>query len=489
MTSPLSVRPEPVEDPIAARAEPAVLRQAQHERWLWLALAALTLLGLALRILAARGALWLDEAWSASFAEQVATPAGVFFRINHDNNHFLNTLWLQFVGPDAPPLVQRGLSIVCGTATIPLAAAFARPRGRVGALIAALAFAVSPILVTYGAEARGYAPMLLATLAALLVVDRWLEARSGRASLRLTIAALLGMLAQLLMVASLAAIAVWAYFAVRRRRGPNAALRSIPALFGGAAAAVALVLGVMIVAANAAPAGFAVGSYAPFKLAGWESALGAALGWTLGAGALPALTATAVAFVLIVLLAQRRRDERTPFYAIAILLYPLAFPVLRIGNSDIPRYYLLAAVALLLLLAELGGTLVARGGWRRAAAALAVALFLVGSAVLDAGIIANRRGDPGAAIAAMQARAPGGATVALDSRMTPVLAIAARHARYRLDMRDGGCADARFLFVDGNPDSADLPRLTRCGKTYRQIARAKVFGLSGTWWWLFERMN
>jgi hypothetical protein len=476
-------------EPVECPASDAGDLQARAERRLWLALGALALLGLVLRILAARGALWLDEAWSASFAQQVATPAGVFFRINHDNNHFLNTLWLQLVGPDAPPLLQRALSIACGTAAIPLAAAFARPRGRAAALIAALAFAMSPILVTYGAEARGYAPMLLATLAALLIVDRWLDTQSRRASLWLTIAALLGMLAQLLMVASLAAIAAWAYFAVRRRHGANAALQAMPALFGGAVAAALLVLGVMVVAAHAARAGFAVGSYAPFDAAGWESALGAALGWTLGAGALPALAAAAVALGLAVLFARRRLDVRTPFYAVAILFYPLAFPVLRIGNSDIPRYYLLAAVALLLLLAELGGSMVARGGWRRAAAVPAVALFLAGGAMLDAGIIANRRADPGAAIVAMQARAPAGATIALDARMTPVLVFAARDAGYRLDIRDDRCADARFLFVDGNANSADLRRITRCGKTYRQIARAEVFGLSGTWWWLFERMD
>ena len=477
------VRPEPVECP----APDADDSQARAERWLWLALAALTLLGLAVRILAARGALWLDEAWSATFAQEAATPAGVFFRINHDNNHFLNTLWLQLVGPDAPPLVQRALSIACGTAAIVLAAAFARRRGRAAALIAALAFAVSPILVTYGAEARGYAPMVLATLAALLIVDRWLDTQSSRSSLRLTIAALLGMLAQLLMAASLAAIGVWAYFAVRRARGPRAALHAMPSLFGCAVAAVALVLGVMALAAHAAPTGFAVGSYASFTLGGWGSALGAALGWTLAAGALPAWAAAIAALGLVVLLARRRLDVRAPFYAVAILVYPLTFPALRIGNSDIPRYYLLAAVALLLLLAELGGAMVTRGGWRRALSILAIALFVVGSVVLDAGIIANRRGDPGAAIATMQARAPGGATVALDARMTPVLVIAARRAGYPVNIREGPCADARFLFVDGNADSADLPRITRCGKTYSRIARAKVFGLSGTWWWLFER--
>lgn len=463
-------------------------RQPERRRRLWLAVATLTLVGLVLRLLAARGALWLDEAWSAAFAQEAATPVGVFFRINHDNNHFLNTLWLQLVGPDAWPIAQRALSIATGTAAIPLAAAFAARRSAAAAPVAALAFAMSPILVTYGAEARGYAPMLLATLAALLIADRWLETRRRLASLWLTLTALVGVLAQLLMTAALAAIAGWVFLAVRRQRGPDAALRETPALLGGAACAVALVLGVMALAAHAAPGGFAVGSYEPFAVREWDKAVGIALGWTIGAGSLPGPAAGLAAIAVAALLAARRTDRRAPFYAIAILAYPFAFIVLRIGNAGMPRYYLLAALALLLLLAELGGAMLARGGWRRAVAAGAVALFVVGSGVLDARIIANRRGDPAAAIAAMRARAPAGATVALDNgRMTPVLTFAARDAGYRLRVREDTCADARFLLLGGTPDSADLATITHCGRPYRRIARARVSGLSGTWWWLFER--
>ena len=63
----------------------------------WL-LGAIVLLGLGLRLASAQGGLWLDEAWSAVLADEVGTPLGIFLSINHDNNHHLNSLWLQLVG-------------------------------------------------------------------------------------------------------------------------------------------------------------------------------------------------------------------------------------------------------------------------------------------------------------------------------------------------------------------------------------------------------
>src|SRR5256885_11125333 len=73
----------------------------------WSAVAAAAAAGLLLRILAARSGLWTDEAWSMIYASQARDAAGVFLRINHDNNHHLNTLWLQAVRIRTPPWLAR----------------------------------------------------------------------------------------------------------------------------------------------------------------------------------------------------------------------------------------------------------------------------------------------------------------------------------------------------------------------------------------------
>ena len=38
----------------------------------------------------------------------------VFLRINHDNNHHLYSLWLQAIGPGAPPMLARAPAILPG---------------------------------------------------------------------------------------------------------------------------------------------------------------------------------------------------------------------------------------------------------------------------------------------------------------------------------------------------------------------------------------
>ena len=188
------------------------------DRHSWIAIGALTALGLALRLFAAQGALWLDEAWSATTAHDVGTPLGVFLEINHDNNHHLNTLWLQMVGLDAPPMLQRALSILAGTVAIPVAALIAARQGKAAAVVAALLFAVSPLLVTYGAEARGYAPMLLALLSLLLVVERWLDRPDSPVPTRwILLWCGLGTLASLTMLFGIVAVSGYALVVLLRR--------------------------------------------------------------------------------------------------------------------------------------------------------------------------------------------------------------------------------------------------------------------------------
>lgn len=329
----------------------------------WSIVGAITLLALVLRVLAAQGGLWLDEAWSASFARQSATPLGLILNVHHDNNHLLNTLWLQLVGFGAPPLVQRGLAIVTGTLMVPVAAWIARRWGAGAMAVTALLFAVSPIMVTYGSEARGYAPMMLALLVATGLVLDWLDAPEGTQAPRraLAWAMLFGGLAQLTMVFGLAALIGTAWWTLCQRQGWRAASMATVRVFWPAGLALAAALAVILVPAWLAPQGLEIGSYTPFSWADWSNALSNLISMTLGLGVeakrfpltfgmVVPVAASLTPFV-VSLIADRRVMPR--FIALALIGLPLAIAVLHIGNAGYPRYYLLSAVAVLFALGSI----------------------------------------------------------------------------------------------------------------------------------------
>lgn len=464
-----------VSDPIEPRAA-----------WLCPALVAIVVLGLALRIAAAQGGLWLDEAWSAKLAQEAGTPLGIFLNINHDNNHHLNSLWMQLVGFGAAPVLSRALSIATGTIAIWVAARIAAPRGAVASLVAATLFALSPALVTYGSEARGYAPMVLAVLTAVLLVDRWLAKGSGDAvRRRLAWCFALGALAQLTMVFACVALVGWCFFVLARRMPIVAAVRATLRLFAPALVALMLVLGIVFGAAYASPTGFQFGRYEAFELLLYLHGLIEMLGYAIG---VPVMTLLILAVAAATVVLARGADtQRFDFYWIAILAFPISMAVLRAGNVGNPRYFMLAAVALLLLVAELIARSIATRGWPRWLAAAALAAFLAGSAAADIDLIRNQRGDPAAAIRALQRRAPAGATLVFERDIgLAMIESAAAHARYPLVIARRGCPAPRFLFADrfkGEP----LPATMRyCGNRYALVAHRLAHGMSGTHWALFE---
>jgi hypothetical protein len=452
---------------------------------IWIALIAA--LGLALRIADAQGALWLDEAWSAVTARDVGTPLGVFLGINHDNNHHLNTLWLQLVGLDAPPWLQRGLSIVTGTVAIFVAGMIGARIGRMAAVCAALLFAVSPLLVTYGAEARGYAPMVLALVVVVLIVVRWLDDGKGR-TVPLALTVLLGMFSQLTMAFGLVAVALWVgfelFFVAKPERPPwgKASAILLPLLVP-AMAVVAFVL------RAAGPKGLQFGSYEPFSWASLDD--GVTTMWKFAFGGLSLW----LAGLLLVMVWPRERSrgakpggELIVFGLMALI--PAGVALLQLGNSGTPRYYLVAGIGWLMIVAIRAGERIEAGGWQRIAAGLGMGAILAASLAMDWTMIRDQRADPGLALAAMRGRAPEGSTAAVDqARASAVLEAAAASSGYKLGVVKAPCPATPFLFIDRDGDQPFPDAPERCGAHYAVIAEAHPQSLSGTHWKLYERVR
>lgn len=462
--------------------------QAERFRW-WPVIAALTVGGLALRIAAARGGLWTDEAWSMIYAQQARDPLGVFLRINHDNNHHLISLWLQAVGIHASPLLARAPAILAGTLAIPAAALLFARRSPVAAIAAAALFALSPIMVTYGSEARGYAPMVLGALVMLWLAVSALEGRQDRRTPWLIAAAvLLGMLSNLTMLAPVGLLTVWVYLEKRAAVGATAAVPATLALMGPGIAACGAVLALVLGAAFMSPTGLQVGGYMPFTFPDYAVALSDLTGWTLGLTfsfrwvAIPVLLAIGM---LLIARPPGWLGRRAKLYGMLILGVPAAIALERTGNALFARYYLCSAIGLLLLTSEWIGHVAEKPGMPRALCAAACALFLVTAVWRDSELIELKRGEPDRAMRIIAQEAPGGAQLAIGTErlLAPMMA-AAERIDYPVAEAEG-CAPAEYMIAVRTRSTE--PTILRCGRPMQAIAWSRTTALTGDSWVLYRQ--
>jgi hypothetical protein len=169
----------------------------------------LLILGATLIGYGALGDLWLDEIWTFVLLKPVKSFGGIIWDIRHDNNHILNSMYLYAVGPDAPPIVIRGLSIVFGIASIAAAGLALSRNTTVAALTAMLLFATSYPIIHYASEARGYAGLILFSLLALVLLQREFDQPHRINRYALAIALGLGVLSHLTMLLGAVAFGVW----------------------------------------------------------------------------------------------------------------------------------------------------------------------------------------------------------------------------------------------------------------------------------------
>ena len=471
------------------------MEKARGKLWWWTAVGGLALAGLALRILTAQGGLWTDEAWSVIYAAEARDAAGVFLRINHDNNHHLYSLWLQAIGPGASPTLARAPAIAAGTLCIVVAALLAGRHSRAAGIVAALLFATAPMFVAFGSEARGYAMMMLAALSMLLLVADAVDGRPAKgARWWLAAIALAGMFSHLTMAAPVAIAALWFYLERRAAAGPSVAMRETVRTMGPAVAATIFAVAFVFAAALASPTGMRVGGYEPFSAPHYVAALDDLALWSVGFRSpwpwlIPLALGAAALFV-----AARRPEwlgSRARLYALLILTVPLGLAFVRAGNTSFARYYLASAIGLLLFLSEW----IARGFAQRPAvraAAAALVVTLVGAGLYrDSLLVEADRGRPAAPLADMAALSPDGARVAFaEPRLKGVVAVAAERTGYAARFA-GGCAPADFYLAARSRWSVEptIPVVERCGVRMREVDSSSAIPLTGDSWVLYARQD
>ncbi len=456
---------------------------------------AFVLAGFALRCLAATGGLWTDEAWSVVLVQEVGSVWGILTQINHDNNHHINGIWLLLVGPEAPPIVTRGLSIVTSTATIWFAALIGFRQSRTTGVLAAAFFAISPIMVIYGSEARGYAPMMLALLLMIYRIDRWLEDQSQPPRLMiLSVLALLGTFSHLTMAPAVILLAIWVVLANVHDQGFSQSVKIASALMGTAVTIALAVMALVLTVAAASPTGILVGGYIPFSWAQFGEGMISLLSLSTGIGIVETSAFATLAFVLIVimLVTMRRKLPPARFWCLGVLLIsiPLAVAVIQPGNSQYARYYLPSAVAIIMLMALWIGQAAHASGYRQKIAALLLVISLGLGLAQDYEFIKRQRGQPENAVLAMARMAPGGADVSIEVPSPEAsLSIAAAHQDYPLRVKQARCGTAPFHFSFRHASKAAPAIPIECATTMRFVASGVAYGPSGQSWAVYAQQR
>jgi hypothetical protein len=228
----------------------------------------LFLLGFALRLWCSSAPLWSDEIWSLRNLLPIRHFWQILWGISHDNNHFLNSLWLFFAGPISEnPSWLRAPSIAAGALAIPAMAHLGARHGRAAAVAAAALTAGSFFQVTYSVGARGYATATLTLIVAFAALERAIEDPRGRGRWIMAAAAGLGLFGHLAIAPAIALLGAIGFGEnLRRNRGFLAALRTTLRIFWPAGLAMSPTIA-FVAAGYVVQGGFTIGYFRPYAAA------------------------------------------------------------------------------------------------------------------------------------------------------------------------------------------------------------------------------
>ncbi len=197
---------------IAHHESPAVVPPCPRTRRYWLIGTAILIVAAVLRIAGAYNDLWLDELWSIYLAKPLQSSLQVFTGIHHDNNHYLNTLWIWEVGPDGHWYEYRAVSILAGLGTVVVAGLIGARRDAATGFLAMLIFTVSYVMVLYSSEARGYGIMAFCAILGYYSLEKFFARPAYTSAAIYIVCVVLGLLAQLIFIGFLAAGMVASFY-------------------------------------------------------------------------------------------------------------------------------------------------------------------------------------------------------------------------------------------------------------------------------------
>jgi hypothetical protein len=304
------------------------------------------IIAVAIRVRAAFNDLWMDEIWSVELMRELHSALGVFTQTHHDNNHYLNSLFIYFLGQRGNWPGYRILSELAGIGTIVLAWFIGARRGRWTAFFSMFLVSFSYVAILYSSEARGYAPLVFFCFLCFLSLESSFDKPRWQMAALFSLSAVLGLSSHLTFIIFLSASLIWFWLCLFQSKLTLAAIArwtfafyAIPLVYLGALYLIDLRY-------------LQIGGGTPISV---FDGYGETLAWVLGgpnASWLERFTGAITGVGLIAGLAMliKERDSEWVFFLGATVVLPLSMALFEHGTLHYVRYFIVAFAFILLLL-------------------------------------------------------------------------------------------------------------------------------------------
>ena len=387
------------------------------------------------RVRAAINDLWLDEIWSLHLARSISSPFAVLTGIHHDNNHYLNTLFLYFFREHGNWPGFRALSIAAGVGTVVVAGLIGNRRSKANAVALMLLTAFSYVLVLYSSEARGYSLVVFFSLLCFLLLSRYLDSLNWRWAALFSLGAVLGFLSHLVFIHFYLAALAWSAYRLVRK-----GIRLKPLLGGlGKCHAVPLLFLAFLYAVDVWRLAVGGGTVSNSLIGSYCDALAWAMGTAVPDWLGLLMSIAAILFMVAgIRLLRREKSDAWMVIGGAVLVVPMLLSALRRPDALYARYFIVPIVFLLVLTGFCLASLYERGGWRRALGVALMGLYLLVNGYHIGELFSLGRGQYSQAISFMMASSrslPVTVGGDHDFRIPAVLIFHAREMHVRDDIR------------------------------------------------------
>lgn len=393
------------------------------DRWRLVFIAATVLVIILAAFVRIRGALndlWLDEIWSLDLVREIKSPFEVFTRIHHDNNHYLNSLFMYFAGQRGNWPGYRVPAVIAGCGAVILAWLSGKRRSRATAFFSMALVALSYVLVLYSSEARGYGSLIFFSFLCFVALQSFFDRPRWQAAALFSIGAILGFSSHLTFLIFLLASFIWFCVWSVQSRSP---LRKIITNAIFCYAAPALYLGALYLI-DLRQLKFGSGTPTPLAKAYVSS-----LAWTLGVPNIPwvQFIGSGISFVGLLgglVLLWRKKSDQWAFFAAVIVVVPIILAAFRPREFLYVRYFIISIAFLLLLFGIALSWLWERGLFGRVAAAVLLISYVMANSLHIGELFKYGRG-----------------------RTTEAIQFMAEHSRPQSTVTFGGDHDLRIMYV------------------------------------------